>query len=113
MALSGVLEKAGILRPIVLPRRQTLPWSLLETVFKITAIKLICRAKVLGIDPSAVETFMQMRQNRLPGFVALSNVPITLEATLGKILSFWGVGRANHLLREVLRWIYLTSRPPE
>jgi osmotically inducible protein OsmC len=52
--------------------------------FKITAIQLICRAKVAGIDQAQLNVHANAAKTGCPVSVALSSVPVTLEATLEK-----------------------------
>lgn len=83
MALSGVLEKAGF-TPNSISTKANVTVELVGKDFKITAIQLICRAKVAGIDQAQLNVHANAAKTGCPVSVALSSVPVTLEATLEK-----------------------------
>ena len=83
MALSGVLEKAGF-TPESIATKANVTVELVGKDFRITAIKLVCQAKVPGIDQAQLNIHAHAAKTDCPVSVALSNVPITLEATLEK-----------------------------
>jgi osmotically inducible protein OsmC len=83
MALSGVLEKAGF-TPDSISTKANVTVELVGKDFKITGIKLVCQAKVPGIDQAQFNVHANAAKIGCPVSVALSSVPITLDATLEK-----------------------------
>lgn len=83
MALAGVLETAGfIAESIVTTANVTI--ELVGKDFKISAIKLVCRAKVPNIDQTQFTAHAQAAKTGCPVSRALSGVAITLDAVLEK-----------------------------
>jgi osmotically inducible protein OsmC len=83
MALSGILEQAGFIAETI-TTKASVAIELVGKDFTITTIRLVCNAKVPGIDQAQFKVHAEAAKAGCPVSRALSGVAITLEATLEK-----------------------------
>lgn len=83
MALAGILERAGFTAETIMTRANVAIEQVGEG-FKITGIRLVCNAKVPGIDQVQFNVHAQAAKTGCPVSQALTGVVITLAATLEK-----------------------------
>lgn len=81
MALSAALEGAGATNTTV-DTSAAVTAEKVETGFRITGIKLVCKIKATGVDAAKVKELAEATKSGCIVSQALSAVPMTLEAQL-------------------------------
>lgn len=81
MAFSGKLTKAGF-DPELIFTVASVTLGVVDGKSQITNIHLTCEAKVAGVTEEAFQEMAEDAKTGCPVSVALSNVPMTLNATL-------------------------------
>jgi lipoyl-dependent peroxiredoxin len=81
MALSSNLGKAGF-NPVEIQTRAEVKLELVDGKNRITHIRLVTEAKVPGIDNAKFQEIAEAVKQGCPVSVALSSVPMDLEAKL-------------------------------
>jgi osmotically inducible protein OsmC len=81
MAFSGNLTKAGF-DPELIFTVASVSLGVIDGKAQITGIHLVCEAKVAGVDPKAFQEMAEAAKTGCPVSIALSNVPMTLDAKL-------------------------------
>jgi osmotically inducible protein OsmC len=81
MAFSGNLTKAGFI-PEQIHTVASVSLGVIDGKAQITGIHLACEAKVDGVSEAAFQEMAEAAKSGCPVSIALSNVPMTLDAKL-------------------------------